>query len=130
MKRGAPLEGEVPHFVDNEQLGLGVEHEPLLQMAFVVRLDHLRNDVLEDLRFSRTSAWTPSGTRACCSSASPNCAVGCPWPSTSRSASASTVRHHIGASTATRLDAYLEHRLRLAGCELPLFEPPAVEALF
>ena len=28
------------------------------------------------------------------------------------------------------LDAYLAHRLRLAGCELPLFEPPAVEALF
>ena len=28
------------------------------------------------------------------------------------------------------LDAYLTHRLRLAGCELPVFEPPAVEALF
>ena len=27
------------------------------------------------------------------------------------------------------LNAYLAHRLRLAGCELPLFEPPAVEAL-
>jgi ATP-dependent DNA helicase RecG len=26
--------------------------------------------------------------------------------------------------------AYLTHRLRLAGCELPLFEPPAIEALF
>ena len=25
---------------------------------------------------------------------------------------------------------YLTHRLRLAGCELPLFEPCAVEALF
>ena len=28
------------------------------------------------------------------------------------------------------LDDYLTHRLRLAGCEIPLFEPPAVEALF
>ena len=28
------------------------------------------------------------------------------------------------------LDAYLTHRLRLAGCEIPLFEPPAIEALF
>ena len=28
------------------------------------------------------------------------------------------------------VDLYLSHRLRLAGCELPLFEPPAVEALF
>ena len=25
---------------------------------------------------------------------------------------------------------YLTHRLRLAGCELPVFEPPAIEALF
>ena len=24
----------------------------------------------------------------------------------------------------------LTHRLRLAGCELPLFEPPAIEAIF
>ena len=28
------------------------------------------------------------------------------------------------------LPEYLIHRLRLAGCELPLFEPPAIEALF
>ncbi len=28
------------------------------------------------------------------------------------------------------VDAYIEHRLQLAGCELPLFEPPAVEAMF
>ena len=30
----------------------------------------------------------------------------------------------------TRRDHYLTHRLRLAGCEIPLFEPPAIEALF
>ena len=28
------------------------------------------------------------------------------------------------------IDAYLKHRLRLAGCELPVFEEAAVEALF
>ena len=28
------------------------------------------------------------------------------------------------------LPAYLTHRLHLAGCELPLFEPSAIEALF
>ena len=38
------------------------------------------------------------------------------------------VRHHLGALDRSEL-AYLAHRLRLAGCELPLFEPPAVEAL-
>ena len=28
------------------------------------------------------------------------------------------------------LDAYLTHRFRPAGCELPIFEPPAAELLF
>ena len=40
------------------------------------------------------------------------------------------VRHHITGLDRSELDDYLSHRLRLAGCELPLFEPPAVEALF
>ena len=40
------------------------------------------------------------------------------------------VRHHLAGIDSEELDDYLAHRLRLAGCELPLFEPPAVEALF
>jgi len=40
------------------------------------------------------------------------------------------VRHHLTGLTRAELPEYLTHRLRLAGCELPLFEPPAVEALF
>ena len=40
------------------------------------------------------------------------------------------VRHHIGSLARDEIDGYLAHRLRLAGAELPLFEPPAVEALF
>ena len=40
------------------------------------------------------------------------------------------VRHHLTGLERDELDPYLTHRLRLAGCELPLFEPPAVEALF
>ena len=39
------------------------------------------------------------------------------------------VRHHLTGTRPRELDAYLTHRLHLAGCELPLFEPPAVEAL-
>ena len=39
------------------------------------------------------------------------------------------VRHHLTGLAREKVDAYLTHRLRLAGCELPLFEPPAVEAL-
>ena len=40
------------------------------------------------------------------------------------------VRHHLCGLDRDELDDYLSHRLRLAGCELPLFEPPAVEAVF
>ena len=40
------------------------------------------------------------------------------------------VRHHIGSLGRDELDDLLGHRLRLAGSERPLFEPPAVEALF
>ena len=40
------------------------------------------------------------------------------------------VRHHLAGLDRDELNGYLTHRLRLAGCELPLFEPPAIEALF
>ena len=39
------------------------------------------------------------------------------------------VRHHLAGLDREELDDYLAHRLHLAGCEHPLFEPPAVEAL-
>ena len=40
------------------------------------------------------------------------------------------IRYHLGGLGREELPAYLAHRLRLAACELPLFEPPAVEAIF
>ena len=40
------------------------------------------------------------------------------------------VRHHLGGLTREELSLYLTHLLRLAGTELPLFEPPALEAIF
>ncbi len=39
------------------------------------------------------------------------------------------VRHHVGGLTRDELAAYLVHLLRLAGTELPLFEPAALEAI-
>jgi type II secretory pathway predicted ATPase ExeA len=40
------------------------------------------------------------------------------------------VRYRLAGLAREELPEYLTHRLRLAGCELPLFEPPAAEALF
>lgn len=40
------------------------------------------------------------------------------------------LRHHLGGLTREELVEYLRHHLRLAGTELMLFEPSAVEAIF
>ena len=40
------------------------------------------------------------------------------------------VRHHLTGLARDEVHAYVTHRLRLAGCELPVFEEAAVEALF
>ena len=40
------------------------------------------------------------------------------------------VKHHLTGLTREELPEYLAHRLRLAGCELPLFEPAVIEALY
>ena len=49
--------------------------------------------------------------------------------SSSYSRSRRQVCHHLSGLDRSELHAYLAHRLHLAGCEHPLFEPPAVEAL-
>ena len=40
------------------------------------------------------------------------------------------VRHHVGGMSAEEVAAYLAHLLKRAGCEMPLFEPPALHALY
>lgn len=40
------------------------------------------------------------------------------------------VRHHMAGLTREELPGYLAHLLRLAGCEIPLFEPAAMEAIY
>ena len=40
------------------------------------------------------------------------------------------VRHHMTPLTREEIPDYLAHRLRIAGTEVPLFEPAAEEALF
>jgi len=40
------------------------------------------------------------------------------------------LRHHLAGLARDEMPAYLAHLLRLAGCETPLFEPAALEAIF
>lgn len=40
------------------------------------------------------------------------------------------VRYHLSGLMRDELPKYLNHLTKRAGCELPLFEPPAIEAIF
>ncbi len=40
------------------------------------------------------------------------------------------MRYHLGGLARDELPNYLAHRLRLARCDLPLFEPAAADAIF
>jgi type II secretory pathway predicted ATPase ExeA len=91
---------------------------------------HLRNDVLEDLRLL-TNYQMDAENRLCL------LLVGLTELRRRLSMTVHesldqriVVRHHLPGLTRDELPRYLEHRLRLAGTELTLFTPPAVEGLF
>ena len=91
---------------------------------------HLRNDVLEDLRLLTNFAMD-NEQRLCL------LLVGLTELRRRLSmavheslAQRLVVREHLGGLERDELEPYLAHRLALAGCQLPLFDPPAVEALF
>ena len=100
-----------------------------LPVLVIDEAQHLRNDVLEDLRLL-CNYEMDSENRLCLlfvglTELRRRLAMACHESLAQRL----VVRHHLGALDREELDAYLAHRLHLAGCELPLFEPPAVEAL-
>ena len=91
---------------------------------------HLRNDVLEDLRLLTNYAMD-SEPRLCL------LLVGLTelrrrlgMAVHESLAQRIVVRYHLGGLARDELPGYLEHRLRLAGTSLPLFEPGAVQALY
>ena len=91
---------------------------------------HLRNEVLEDLRLL-TNYEMDSENRLCLilvglTQLRRRLAMAVHESLAQRI----VVRYHFSGLTRQELPEYLIHRLRLAGCELPLFEPPTVEALF
>jgi|SRR5919109_443221 type II secretory pathway predicted ATPase ExeA len=91
---------------------------------------HLRNEVLEDLRLLTNYAMDAE-RRLCL------LLVGLPELRRRLSMAVHesltqriVVRYHLSGLTREELPAYLTHRLQLAGCTLPLFAPAAIEALF
>ena len=109
------------------RLTLEAKQRPVL---IVDEAHHLRNEVLEDLRLL-TNYQMDSENRLCL------LLVGLTELRRRLSmavheslAQRIVVRHHLSGLTREEVPEYLRHRLRLAGGELPLFEPAAVEALF
>ena len=109
------------------RLTLEAKQRPVL---IVDEAHHLRNEVLEDLRLL-TNYRMDSDNRLCL------LLVGLTelrrrltMAVHESLAQRIVVRHHLSGLDREELPQYLTHRLRLVGCELPLFEPPAVEALF
>ena len=101
-----------------------------LPVLVIDEAQHLRNDVLEDLRLLTNFAMDAEH-RLCLllvglTELRRRLAMAVHESLTQRL----VVRHHLPGLERNELDDYLTHRLRLAGCEIPLFEPPAVEALF
>lgn len=91
---------------------------------------HLRSDVLEELRLL-TNYEMDSQNRLCLllvgqAELRRRIGMAVHEPLNQRI----VVRHHLGGLGREELPSYLQHLLRLAGTELPLFEPPALEALF
>lgn len=91
---------------------------------------HLRNDVLEDLRLL-TNYEMDSQPRLCLllvglSELRRRLAMSVHESLAQRV----VVRLHLAGLTRDELSAYVEHRLRLAGTSLPLFEPAALETLY
>lgn len=130
------------------QLGLPVErnraaayraiHSEVCRLAVESRIhpvlvvdeaQHLRNDVLEDLRLLTNYAMD-SEPRLCLllvglTEVRRRLAMAVHESLAQRI----VVRYHLGGLAREELPAYLQHRLRLAGTELMLFEPAAVQAL-
>lgn len=109
------------------RLTLEAKQRPVL---IVDEAHHLRNEVLEDLRLL-TNYEMDSQNRLCL------ILVGLTelrrrlgMAVHESLAQRIVVRYHLAGLTREELPEYLTHRLQLAGCELPLFETPAIEALF
>jgi type II secretory pathway predicted ATPase ExeA len=109
------------------RLTLEAKQRPVL---IVDEAHHLRNEVLEDLRLL-TNYRMDSDNRLCLllvglTELRRRLAMAVHESLAQRI----IVRYHLSGLDREELPQYLTHRLRLAGCELPLFEPPAIEALF
>ena len=118
------------HAIRSEAIRLTQEKKQL-PVLIIDEAHHLRNEVLEDLR-ELTNFELDSQRRMCM------LLVGLTelrrrlaMSMHESLAQRIVTQHHFAALTSSETEAYLWHRLQMAGAaELPYFEPNAIEALF
>lgn len=91
---------------------------------------HLRSDVLEDLRLLTNYEMDSQNRLTLLLIGQPELRRRLGLGVHEALAQRIIVRHHVPGLTRDELPPYLAHLLRLAGTELPLFEPNALEAVF
>ena len=107
-----------------------IENQRQLPVLLIDEAQNLRHAVLEELRLL-----TNSGLQA----ARSLCLLLVGLPDLERNLTLTihrsldqrvVMRHRFGGLERQETDDYIAHRLRLAGCQRPLFEPAAIEAVF
>ncbi|MDE0370891.1 MAG: AAA family ATPase [bacterium] len=113
----------------NEISRLAVEARQL-PVLVIDEAHHLRNDVLEDLRLLTNFAMDAEQRLCLILVGLTELRRRLAMAMHESLAQRLVVRHHLAGLDRDEVEAYVAHRLRLAGCELPLFEAAALEALF
>jgi type II secretory pathway predicted ATPase ExeA len=91
---------------------------------------HLRTDLLEDMRLLTNYAMDSENRLTVVLVGHPELRRRMGMAALDALAQRIVVRANVRGIARDEMGAYLAHRLRLAGSELPLFEPPTVEAIF
>lgn len=91
---------------------------------------HLRTDLLEDLRLLTNYAMDSENRLTVVLVGHPELRRRMNMAALDALAQRIVVRAHARGLAHDEVGPYLEHRLRLAGSALPLFEPPTVQAIF
>jgi len=102
----------------------------LRPVLIVDEAHHLRTDLLEDLRLLTNYAMDSENRLTVVLVGHPELRRRMSMAALDALAQRIVVRANVRGLTRDEMGPYLAHRLRLAGTELPLFEPPTVEAIY
>jgi type II secretory pathway predicted ATPase ExeA len=102
----------------------------LRPVLIVDEAHHLRTDLLEDLRLLTNYAMDSENRLTVVLVGHPELRRRMSMAALDALAQRIVVRAHVRGLARDEMGPYLAHRLRLAGCELPVFEPPTVEAIY